>query len=146
MLFFFFTAFTVVTIVNAKCIDKEEAAYLGVCNEYVTYPIWLDDNVVVATNNAYTIDRWINEVVSRYVYNLTPFQCALMYPTCYNGLPKRPCLSDCRRLLDGYLRSGPNINPCNNKIFYDDIASNNSLCTRILSSSEGIRIGFENLY
>ena len=120
---------------SSRCITREEGLYLGMCENYVTYPIYVNDNVSsINSNNNFVIQTWMNQMVPMIKYvDLVPIQCALKYPTCINGLPSRICRSNCSAALSGglgYLY----YNPCNTIIFYDDSLNDGSMCTTVLAS------------
>lgn len=129
ILLFFFIAFS-----SGRCINKEEGLYLGMCDDYVTYPIYVNDNVS-SNNNNFVIRTWLNQILSfKILVDTLPIQCALSYPTCVNGQPSGICKSNCTSVFSRYLQNGVIYNPCNTKIFYEDSKNDGSLCTRVLAS------------
>lgn len=136
-LLFGFVFTVTISIALAKCIGANESQYLGICNEYATYPIWIDDDKTLSNNNVQIVNSWLSQMTNvKVVTDSITLQCALLYPTCIDGVPSRVCRSNCTSIFSNFLKSSnANYNPCNTKIFYDDSTNNGSQCTRIIAAS-----------
>ncbi len=123
-----------ISISSARCVGVEEGLYLGMCEGYVTYPIWINDNNS-AINNNFVIETWLTQIMKRITFDTVPIQCALTYPTCVNNRPVGICKSNCSSMFSYYTNGGYNYDPCSIRIFTDDSANGGTLCTKVLFSN-----------
>lgn len=121
----------------SKCVNNY--TYLGICDGYVIYPFWINDDSdkIVNANNNFIIDTWIKQlpIIYKLHFDTVPIQCAVTYPLCVQDKPVGICKSNCSNVLQ--LRTdGLRYDPCSLKIFQDD--SRGQICTKIISSSASI--------
>lgn len=134
----FFILLAIFLQINGECVDRSqlESVY---CSSIV-YPVYVERDPIILEVTRSLINGWISYVKKHYYspsilnWSLSSIECTISFPTCFNGIPQKPCISDCRNMFKDYLSA-----PCDTNLFFDDSKNKSNGCTRIpLSSSSSV--------